>query len=414
VPSAPFLPLAPQITLYCATLFSACMICHGELARLKPPASRLTGFYLLVAVGGALGGVFCSLIAPVAFTGLWEYPCGLAALCLLLLVALVRFLIRLWSLNPRVIWGCILVITAVAMTNFVMRIGNLHTQALATTRNFYGVLVVDEKTGPRGPVRRMLHGRVSHGIQFLDEPLRRTPVAYHGAGSGLGLAEAVLRRCVEQEAPPRPLRIGVAGLGAGILAAYGRKGDTLRFYEINPDVVRLAHEYFTYLSDTAATVEMVQGDARMVMEQERAGGTSQQFDLLALDAFSGDAVPLHLLTREAFALYVYHLAPRGVLAFNISSQHLDMAPLIFGLARDGGKRAVLIEDWHRDDPQYFSNRWVLVSSDEAFLQAPEITGRAVAPGDPSAWLCFTDDYSNLFQLVKKRDGPRDGDGKSVH
>jgi hypothetical protein len=406
---APFfvskVPLVAQIVVYCVAQFIACMICHGELARLKPAASRLTGYYLSVAAGGALGGVACSLIAPLVFSGLWEFQCGYAALCLLMTATLIQGAMSKLRLKPVHGWVAVLGIALAVGGCFVVEIQGSQTDTLFASRNFYGVLEVAERSTDKGTMRSLVHGRVTHGMQFQDEALRRTPVAYYGVESGLGVVEAVLRKPDAETGQRRTIRTGAVGLGAGILAAYSQKGDTIRFYEINPEVVRLASEYFSYLSDTDANVEMVEGDARISMEQERAHGESQQFDLLVLDAFSGDAVPLHLLTRQAFALYDYHLTPRGVMAVHISSQHLDMAPLIFGLARDGDKQAVLIDDPHRDDPRYLSSRWVLVTRDANLLKAPEVTCRAGAPGDPSTWLCFSDDYSNLLQLVKKTSKP---------
>ena len=393
------LSLMTQIYLYCGTLFIACMICHGELFRLKPAAAALTVYYLFISIGGALGGIVCSLVAPLAFSGFWEYPFGIAAICLLLIVRMVRELEARWRFNPTPAWIAVFALTVIALVGFVVRVRDLRDGIVVTVRSFYGVLSVGERVGDHGPERMLFHGQVWHGVQFFSDNLRRSPVAYYGPTSGLGLAASVLRDR-DGEGKQR-LRIGAIGLGAGVVAAYGRKDDDVHFYEINPDVVSLAREYFTYLIDTPARVAVVLGDARLSLERERATGKSQQFDLLVLDAFSGDAVPLHLLTREAFMLYDHHLAPGGILAVNISNQLLDMTPLIFGLARDGSRWASLIVDPHEDDSIQFNSRWVLVARDEFTLKNPAVVGRAALPGDPSGWMCFTDDYSNLFQLVNK-------------
>ena len=276
-------PLPLQIAAHCAALFSGCMICHGELVRLRPSPSHLTRYYLRIAVGGALGGLFCSLVAPLVFDGLWEYPCELAAVCLLLLGLMCRNLGARWKLGPVRTWAPLAVVVLIAVALAVAKIRSLREGVVVTSRNFYGVLTVGERTGPSGPERALFHGQVWHGLQFFHERLRRMPVAYYGTTSGLGLAEALLRARKGVESGGRTLRIGGVGLGAGILAAYGREGDTVRFYEINPEVVRLANEYFTYLSDTPAEVEMVLGDARVSLERERAQGRVQRFDLLVLD-----------------------------------------------------------------------------------------------------------------------------------
>lgn len=401
VASGQNLPLQPQVGVYCAALFSGCMICHGELVRLKPPAIHLTHYYLGIAIGGALGGLFCSLVAPLVFNGLWEYPCGLAAVCLLLLGLMCRNLGARWNLGPARTWTPFAGVVAIAVVLSAVKMQSLREGVVVASRNFYGVLTVGERTGTMGPERALFHGQIWHGLQFFNENLRRVPVAYYGTESGLGLAESLLRTRNGADPAGRALRIGGVGLGAGILAAYGREGDTVRFYEINPEVVRLANEYFTYLSDTPAEVEMILGDARISLERERTQGRAQRFDLLVLDAFSGDAVPMHLLSREAFALYDQHLASDGVLAVHISNQHLDMAPLIFGLARDADRQAVLIDQEEQaNNPTLFSSSWVLVTR-ESLLKNRAVASRAASPGDPADWLCFTDDYSNLLQLILK-------------
>ncbi|MGD0093397.1 MAG: fused MFS/spermidine synthase [Planctomycetota bacterium] len=399
---APFLsvrvPLALQVFVYCAILFAGCMICHGELARLRPGARRLTAYYLLLAAGGALGGMVCSLIAPAVFNGLWEYQCGIEALCVLAMLTLFRDL----RLRAAYTAGLTLAVALALGLGFVLEARSSRVYELTAARNFYGVLRVEQRDSDDGPLRSLVHGRVTHGFQFLDEELRRVPMAYYGPASGLGLAERVL----QEPGARRRLRTGVIGLGAGVLAAYGREGDELRFYEINPEVVRLAHEYFSYLHDTPARVDIVPGDARISLEQEQARGASQQYDLLVVDAFNGDAAPLHLLTSQAFALYDYHLRPNGLLAVNVTNQYLDMAPLIFGLADQAGMQAVLIEDFHRNEVRYETNRWVLVTRDATLLQAPAVAGHASPPPGPSARLRFSDDYSNLFQLLRRNRNPQ--------
>jgi hypothetical protein len=270
-----------------------------------------------------------------------------------------------------------------------MNVRNLERSSLAMVRNFYGALRVTQTNefGAR-PARMLYHGTIRHGAQFLDLPWRKQATTYYGPDSGIGFA---LRYCCNA-----PKRVGVIGLGVGTLAAYGKPGDEVHFYEINPDVVRIANDVFTYLRETPARHEITLGDARVSLEQE----VPQQFDVLAVDAFSGDAIPVHLLTREAVALYLRHLKPNGILAIHTSNTYLALAPVTLQLARSFGYPAISILSGSDDDECISTANWVLITRNSEFLNLPIVAKDEQSVTIPSGLRLWTDDYNNLFQILK--------------
>jgi hypothetical protein len=375
------LAIRPTIAVFLAGLLFACMVCHGELVRLKPHPRYLTGFYLMIALGGALGGLFVGVVAPTRFNGAYELPITLGACCVLAAL-------RWWRLGLRrgLRWAgpaAALVITAALAWGVRDYIKDYRVLA----RNFYGGLRVRDSIEGGLPVRILTNGVIDHGEQYLTPGRRRYPTTYYGPDSGVGLALRSLER--------PGVRAGFIGLGAGTLAAYGRQGDAYRFYEINPLVMKLARTQFTFLTDCPAAVTCVLGDARLSLERE----APQQFDLLAVDAFSGDAIPVHLLTREAFRLYFRHLKQDGLLAVHISNRYLDLDPVVEQAARDQGKATLRVETEDDDDNDLCSATWVLVGEPERF-RAPIFKD---AGSDPKPWPGFrgwTDDYSNLLRVLK--------------
>ncbi len=380
-----------QIIVYSVIVFAGCMVCHGELHRLKPPARELTSFYIMMASGGAVGGAFVSLVAPRFFRDYWEFPVALvftfvlAGLCHLRDHGSRR--IYLWMAG---IWLLVL--------SFGYHIYGGLEDSLVVERNFYGVLQVVERDRDQLGWRRYLwHGGICHGSQYLHETRRREPALYYTDEAGISIT-------VENH-PKRKagdgLRIGVIGLGTGTLAAYGRQGDEIRFYEINPGVVRLAGEYFSYLEDSAAEVEVVLGDGRIALSRELRENGSQKFDILAVDAFSGDAIPVHLLTREAFALYWEHLAEGGVLAVHVSNLYLDLHPVVRGLAEERNLPVVLIQSAGDLEKEIYATDWVLITENGSFLADPKVAASFTpwmgASRDTVLW---TDDYSNLFEILR--------------
>ena len=393
------LTLVQQMVVYGVMVFASCMICHGELVKLKPATTHLTSFYLTVAGGGALGGIFASLVAPAIFNGFWEYQVGLVGTCVLLAVCsdLHRPDGRL-SLVRNMAWGGGI---SALVFSFATATRDDQDELIAATRNFYGVLRVydtDIGEGPR-PVllRSLFHGAILHGSQLLAER-RREPLTYYGDDSGVALAiELHPRREPETPASTPGLRIGVIGLGTGTVAALSHPEDTVRFYEINPEVERLANEYFFYLRDTRATTEVVLGDGRISMERELREQGSQQFDVLVLDAFSGDAIPIHLLTVEAAALYWQHLRDDGVLITHISNKYLNLHPVVRASAELFDKRYVMIST-DPDDEEYSASTWVVVTSNRTLLgRLAEHTVRW--PTESPRTIRWTDDFSSLLGVL---------------
>ena len=369
------------IPLFSAGLFICCMFCHGELARLKPHSRYLTSFYLMVSLGGALGGLFVGWLAPHLFHGYFELPVGILA-CTLLAVVVFRDLSKWMSMA----WAA-LAITVLVFLSLKER--DTAAGARLLVRNFYGGLrVTDSGDLQKGDaMRTLVHGTITHGLQLLTPELRRLPTTYYGKQSGVGLAIENCRHSGE--------RVGVIGLGVGTLASYGRPGDYYRFYEINPLVIQVARREFSYLRDCPAQVEVVLGDARLSLERE----ADQNFDVLAVDAFSSDSIPVHLLTREAFQLYFGHLKPEGVLAVHISNNHLDLAPVVQSLASALHKEALLF-DTDDDEQEVYGATWVLLAGPGEVLRKPAFQ-QAGSPLEPRAGLrLWTDDYSNLFQILK--------------
>ena len=297
-----------QTAVYAGVVFACCMVCHGELARLKPETHRLTSFYMMVAAGGALGGLFAALVAPALFVGMWEFPIALIGTRVLLGVS------TGWRAGDafRVALRPLVLTTGVgaAVVYVSVGLGDRRGTLIEASRNFYGVLrVYDRDAGTPEPTvsRSLYHGGIVHGSQFVRSDLRAVPTTYYGVTSGVGITIATYPRRAGDEARGLErgggLRIGVVGLGAGTVAAHGSPGDTFRFYELDPDVVRIANEHFFFMAESRSVTETIIGDARTSLERELAQGGSQQFDILAIDAFSGDAIPVHLLTREAVELY---------------------------------------------------------------------------------------------------------------
>jgi SAM-dependent methyltransferase/MFS family permease len=376
------LPL--QLAVFLPGLFLGCVFCHGELYRARPAPRHLTAFYLIVSAGGALGGVLVAVVAPLVFSGYYELGIGLVVLALL---AALRFN----RLNLAARLGSLAVLMAVA--GCAVYDGLRHQQDVrVATRSFYGVLRVKEygSPGEESHLRRLVHGTIMHGEQLMHESTRRMLTTYYHDDSGIG---AAIR---SKQAAAGEVRVGVIGLGTGTIAAYGRRGDLFRFYDIDARVIDIARRDFTYLEDSEAAIEIALGDARLTLERE----VPQRFDVLAVDAFSGDAIPVHLITREALAAYLRHVKPDGIVAFHVSNRFLELTPVVARLAKEHGAHAVLVEDNPEEDSRSTSD-WVLVSRDPKALEHEEVVARGAVPAeDRPEWRTWTDDYSNLVQILK--------------
>jgi spermidine synthase len=444
------------LPIFALGIFLGCVVCHGELALSKPNPQYLTHFYLSVAAGGALGGLLVGLMAPQVFNHYWEMPLALCllgafgihwcsketraypkrswmAISIAASIATLLILLFLGGLPPaldsfalpwaKIVqgdarWGCaaLLVLSAwlfqkygylravgvTALLCTVVFFGDyVHNVSAGTefaVRNFYGTLTVIESRRGAEHIRQLKHGVIVHGWQIMELPRRRAPTTYYGETSGIGRAILSDRRVLGS------IRIGSIGLGAGTLAAYGRPGDLFHVYELNPAVLEIARDQFTYLKDSEARIETVLGDARLSMEGEMSRGAfdtpDQRFDVLSIDAFSGDAIPMHLITREAFAIYMRAVRPDGVIAFHVSNQYLELSQVVEQIAHDAGFRAVLVADRPTSTELTTPSNWVLVARNTAFLERPEIADFSTRIDFRAGLPVWTDQFSNLFQVLR--------------
>ena len=377
-------PLRVSIAFFLIEAFASGLFCHSEEYRLRPRrASETTVFYLHFAAGGALGSFLIGIVFPLFF----RFNIDLVITCCF--TAFLAFLVTFedgW--NSRLLWGVATAVMAVQI--FWINIVNQRNTTVAV-RNFYGALRVKQTFGfPGATLRTLTNGNVEHGTQiFGSDEQRRTPTSYYAEDSGVGLA---LRFCCGT----LPRNIGVIGLGAGTIAAYGHRGDRVQFYEINPAVEPIARNVFTYIRDSAARVSVIPGDARTSLAAE----PPQQFNVLVVDAFSGDAIPLHLLTTQALDLYRKHLAPGGVAAFHISNRHVDLEAPIALLAKSAGMQAVVMTTPSNDARDEFTATWILLSDNSDFLAQPEIASVGRKPSGIPGLRLWTDNFSSLLPVLR--------------
>ncbi len=461
LPAGTDAPMRLQIIGYTAALFVACMVCHGELYRLKPPPQRLTGYFLMISAGGAIGGFFVAIVAPAIFSDYRELQLGLWLLSYVAGVLVYRFRSRDMVLAIGV--GALLTLVAIPalksafddssglkseFTDFFTNTSNAvyiavavvvfgicmvdvarkrliagwearagwfvmflcvglgatfvrqwakrsDVPVLSASRNFYGTLKVFDYNAndEEDNYRLLLHGATTHGLQFTKPEKAMKPTSYYGDSSGVGRAIGRL--------PQGPRRIGLVGLGTGTLAAYARPGDYMRIYEINPTVEVLAKTQFKYLEYCPGKVEVAMGDARLVMEQEVEEKRLQNFDLLALDAFSSDAIPVHLLTKEAFEIYMKQIKPDGVIAVHISNRYLDLRPVVEKLAEHFGLQVATISDDNEPEWWIYATTWMVLSKNKAIMEHEEIKDVAEAPEPTNRnFPLWTDDFASLYTIMK--------------
>ena len=409
-----FLPAPPestpeflsQLALQAATLFAGCMICHGEIVRLQPAPARLPKFYLAIAAGGALGGALVTLVAPLAFSDYFEHP-----LVLCLIAALAVTLVLRQTGAHRVRWLAP-VAASLAALYFLGGLGVgvwrelVPERALVErVRNFYGVVKVlrevDEDTRQSSLV--MQQAGVDQGAQYQSPERRMEPACGFDKASALGLAVAHNARR-RAGGPTAPVRIGVVGLGAGMIAAHGRAGDVMRYYELNPAVLDLVDRRFTFLKEGKARTDVLLGDGRLVLERQLRAGEAQGFDILVLNAFRGASPPMHLMTKEAFDIYLAHLATDGILAVNFEFEMFEMAPLHRGMARRFGMDVRWFDPKGGDGCEGAIS-WALYTRDKAFFEAPPVKAAASRWRDRGSRpdLVWTDSDSNLMSIINWRD-----------
>ena len=387
-----------QMAVYLIVLFACGMVCHGELYRLRPRVSRLTGYYLCIAAGGAMGGAFVAIAGPIIFTRNIEFYLAIYAAIALLLACQFLDPASIFHRGARRLgWLGIIGIALAAGMLLRTQISHLDRDVIVGSRNFYGSLSLRMHQGDRIDVqyRKLDHGRITHGAQHYHEralEIRRLPTMYYGANTGVGIALRGFPKIVGR-------RVGVVGLGVGTLATFANPGDVYRFYEINPDVHRYAEEYFSFLADARArgvTIETVIEDARMALDRESA----QQFDVLVLDAFSGDAIPVHLLTTESFVIYKKHLADSGAIAVHVSNRYLDLRPIVHRLGEAAGFSTVFIDTPPDTNAMIAEAMWVVLTRNQAVLNLPEIRRAGVRPPSPYDAPLWTDDHHSLFSALR--------------
>ncbi len=378
-------PIKISVPLFCVALFIVCLFCHGELYRLRPAPRYTTQYYLLIAAGGALGSMFVGIWAPFVFRGSYEL-----AWSLVYTAALAAAVMWKEHWGWRVFWPAM---AAALMVTVVLQVRAYAENTIVQVRSFYGVMRVQEENTIEGErYRTLVHGTIQHGTQYYGSDEDRTsPTTYYVHETGIGLA---LDFCCKG----RARRVGMIGLGAGTLAAYGKPGDVFRFYEIDPRVEVIAKNAFTYLRESKAKIEIVLGDARLSLEAE----PPQQYDVIAVDAFSGDAIPVHLLTAEALQLYLRHLRPGGILAFHVSNTYLDLAPVVAAEAEHAGLTATLISSLDDEYTGGYAADWVLVTSNQDFLSLPAVQDAADEIEPRPGLRLWTDDYSSLLPILQVR------------
>ncbi len=379
-----------QLVGYGLSLFLVAMSSHGELYRLRPGPSQLTLFYLMISIGGALGGLFVAVVAPIIFTGFHEvFIAAALATCVLIYLLMTDSRPMVGGLTGRAVFAAVMVALLATLGVFSFF---RSSEVIDATRNFYGALRIKEYTEPGSAqsIRTMDHGHISHGAQVLNWP--RRPTLYYTSDTGIGMAVDML--------PRSNRRIGVVGLGVGTMAAFGKKNDVIHFFEINPEVERLARKYFTFLSQSDAKVDVIPGDARLMLE----AAENLNLDMLTLDAFTGDAIPVHTLTREAFDHYRRHLKPDGLITVNVSNRHLDLEPVIRRVADEFGWTGRIVRSYTDAAKAQIDSLWIILSPDESRFR--EIDKRKnVRPLKPplEAVPIWTDDATSLFRILKSND-----------
>jgi len=377
-------PLRIGLSFFLIEVFFACLFLHAEAYALRPQRpSESTLFYLLFAAGGALGSFLVGIASPLLFS--FNYDLALTFFVTALLALAVT-----WSSGwaMRLLWttASILLLSLVVILHIAY-----HRNTPLAVRNFYGSLRVRQSLSayPGATMRTLTNGSIQHGTQIFSTELRKTPTTYYAEDSGIGLA---LRFCCQG----RARNIGVIGLGVGTIATYGQRGDRIRFYEINPAVTPIAQNLFTYLRESQAQITIADGDARNSLSHE----PPQRFDVLAVDAFSGDAIPLHLLTTQALDLYKRHLAPGGILAFHISNQHVDLEPEIALLARAAGIDVRRVSSIANEQRGEYTATWMLLTNSSAFFTQPEVASQVRQPSSDASARLWTDDYSSLLPAIR--------------
>jgi len=410
-----------QLAIYSILLFLFCLVCHTELSRLKPHSNYLTSFYLIIAFGGVLGGIFTGIIAPIIFNSYIELIIAFVVCALISLFVLLKIkgiYLELSLLKPKLVQITLttrhkqlikktklsnfftiailiglIIFSSSGVIYFIKKDKSIYT--VEQTRNFYSTLAVKVKKSEEHNEHAimLISGNIMHGTQSLEQEKRGQPTSYYTTGSGINRLFKVLAE------KNQTLRIGAIGLGTGTISAYGKEGDYFNYYEINPEVERLCKKYFSYLFDKNIDFKITLGDARINLEKEN----SQNYDVFVLDAFTDDAIPIHLLTKEAFEIYLKHLAKNGIIAAHISNKHIDLEPVVHKIAQHFNMQAITISNMIQSDILHTntSSAWVLISKNQELLNSDIIQQKVSTENvDLEKQDLWTDDYSNIFKVLK--------------
>ena len=391
-------PVMYQIGIYCSALFACCMICHGELARAKASVSELTSFYVYVALGGAIGGLLVNVVSPLVFDGYWELHTVLVVIALCMGIVL-RASLKGRSFAQR---GTATLAMSTVLLVLVMGLGTQMRDSLDESiydsRTFYGILhVYEENRGSEDHILKLRHGRIGHGKQLVQTHRNRIPTSYYGESTAAGIT---LTEFPVAHRADSTLHVGGIGMGIGTILTYGKEGDKYSFYEISSEVQRIAQDYFYYIEQSLAEVDIRIGDGRRVLQKELDEGSVQNFDVLVLDAFSGDAIPIHLLSVEASNLYWGHLKEDGVLVVHISNRHIDLSDVVRQMASYAGKQAYFMEDYGETADYLSGSSWVIVTDNEAFLANPIVQENISDWERDAKPILWTDDFSNLYDVIE--------------
>ncbi|MBS1716776.1 MAG: fused MFS/spermidine synthase [Armatimonadetes bacterium] len=420
------------IPVHLIMCFAATLACHWEVGQMRPPAKHLTEFYLYISLGGVIGGLFSAIFAPIVFTNLFEYPIALATcaiavgLCIrskwpttwayAISAATALAMVTLFSMHPSqrdlhhldfLIPGAIGLLLSIwdprifmVTATIALGIGEYARQQpvgklLLAERSFYGAHQVVELNTVAGKFNRLHNGNIMHGMQDREEGHQRDPVTYYNPKSGIGRVMAAFNNT------PRFDRFAVVGLGTGSMSAYGRAGQTIDFYELDPNVEKIARnpDYFSFISLCPAKVNVLIGDARLRMQEAPDG----QYGLIVLDAFTSDAIPTHLITKEAVEMYMHKLRPDGILVFHVSNRYLDLAAIVRRLAKEENLAGVVMTSALTEadrDKMYSDSSWIATARSVADLGPLMNDPIASSLDQERMGQLWTDDSTNLLQILK--------------
>jgi len=382
------LRILPEILTYLTFLFFCGLCCSARLYHLRPSTKGLPLFYLAMSFGGMIGTLFASILAPLVFTDFWEFPLGVALSAGVAVYLLSdSFFPRMFDAR-RILLVKVLLVAGIVYL-FVGLMVKEDSYTSVRSRNFYGAVRIEFGTGWTS----LMHGTTLHGVQLSGPDQEYLPTTYYAPTSGVGRA-VFYERAVRKG---KDVRVGNIGLGVGTMAAYCRKGDSFVFYEIDPQIVALAHDYFSYLSHCAGA-QVRLGDGRMLLEAERRAGDLGEYDLLTVDAFSDDTIPVHLLTIQSLTLYMAHLrSPDSMIAFDVSNRYLDLAPVVLRLAAQLGMSATVVVDDGNSIVGGTSSSWIVLTKDPAAFRTTTFANinNSIPKASPTVW---TDDYTSIVAV----------------